>query len=113
MKVQRFYDAGHIASRLGTDTRTVLRWADRPTSSFPLPLYVFVDKDGKERPLWKEDQLPPLRAWLALRLNLSDPNEHWAMVDRGEEHPGGHQDQEELFAIRGQKQGEPDGLFTF
>lgn len=113
MKVQKFYDAGHIAVRLGTETRIVTGWANRPTANFPLPLSVVVDKDGKEKPLWREDQLPPLRNWVARRLNLSDPAAHWARVDRGEKEPGDHQDQMAMFPVDpAKKQREPERLFS-
>lgn len=113
VKVQRFHEASSIARHLATETKIVTGWANRPTANFPLPLSVVVDKDGKERPLWDEDQIPLLREWLALRLNLSDPATHWARVDRGEKDPGNHQDQMAMFAVeRTAAQREPDGLFA-
>lgn len=114
MEIQGFYDATHIARRLGVPRGDVMRWANSPTAKFPLPTAVLLQDPGKERPLWSDNQVPALRAWLAARLNLSNPDAHWALIDRGGEQPGGHQDQMAAFCIeQPEKEQESDaGLFS-
>lgn len=115
IEVQGFYDAAHMARRLGVKPTAVLRWADKPTANFPLPVAVLRQDSGKDRPLWAESQLPAMRTWLAARLNLSDPASYWELVDRGGTPPGGHQDQMAMFSVEAdtQKTREPDdGLFA-
>ncbi|MFE0472436.1 hypothetical protein ACFW2V_12565 [Streptomyces sp. NPDC058947] len=114
MEIQGFYDATHIARRLGVEREDVMKWANRPTANFPIPVAVLRMDSSKDRPLWSERQVPALRAWLAARLNLSNPTAHWELVDRGGEQPGGHQDQVAMFCIEQpekEKESEP-GLFS-
>lgn len=114
MEIQGFYDASHVARRLGVERNIVMKWANNPTPNFPLPVAVLLLDSGKDRPLWSRNQIPALRAWVAARLNLSDPASHWKLVDRGEEPPGGHQDQMAMFPIE-QAEKEPEseaGLFS-
>lgn len=99
MKIQGFYDASHIARRLGVPRADVLKWAASPTAKFPIPAAVLVQDSGKDRPIWAENQVPDLRAWLARRLDLSDPAAHWALIDSGGKPAGGHQDQMPMFDI--------------
>jgi transposase len=88
-----------VAKHLGVSKSTVINWADRPTAAFPQPFASvrYGDAPRQETPAWTRKQLPALREWLAHRLELSDPASHWEAVGRGEEYPGGHQDQEALF----------------
>lgn len=112
MEIQGFYDAGHIARRLGVPRDDVIKWADKPTANFPLPVAVLLQDKGPGRPIWNKSQVPALRAWLAARLGLSDPESHWRWIDRGVKHPGGHQDQMAMFHVKQQETDEgPDGLF--
>lgn len=112
MEIQGFYDASHIARRLGVPRDDVIKWADRPTANFPLPVAVLLQDKGPGRPIWNKSQVPALRAWLANRLNLSDPEAHWSLLDRGGKQPGGHQDQMSMFHVKPAKYDrEPDGLF--
>lgn len=112
MLIQGFYDASHVARRLGVNRDDVVKWANSPTPSFPLPTAVLLQDSGKDRPVWAREQLPALRAWLASRLGLSDPEAHWSLIDRGGEQPGGHQDQMAMFHVKHPEvDGEPDGLF--
>lgn len=99
MEIQGFYDTAHIARRLGVPHQDVTKWANSPTAKFPLPVAVLLQDSGRDRPIWAQEQLPDLRAWLAARLNLSNPEAHWALIDRGEKQPGGHQDQMVMFSI--------------
>lgn len=114
MEIQGFYDASHIARRLGVKRDDVIGWANRPTASFPIPIAVLLQDKGASRPIWNKEQLPALRDWLAKRLGLSNPEAHWALIDRGEVQPGGHQDQMEMFPMgRSEKEKQPDdGLFS-
>lgn len=113
MQLDEFCDAGTVAQSLGVKGGDVTKWADSPTPNFPLPCAVLRLKGGKRRPLWKASQIPDLREWLAGRLDLSDPAAHWAMVDRGEEQPGGHQDQMAMFSVESKTANEePAGLFS-
>lgn len=112
MEIQGFYDAGHIARRLGVKRDDVIRWADRPTANFPIPVAVLLQDKGPGRPIWNKNQIPALRAWLANRLKLSNPEAHWSLLDRGGEQPGGHQDQMAMFHVKPEKKDEgSDGLF--
>lgn len=110
--IQGFYDAANVARRLGVKREDVMKWANSPTAKFPLPSAVLLQDSGKGRPLWAKDQIPALRNWLAARLNLSDPAAHWALIDRGGEQPGGHQDQMAMFPMEPDGEKKPDpGLF--
>ena len=93
------YDVTYVAKHLGVNKSTVLNWVDRPTAAFPMPdAYIrYGDRPRQENPAWSLEQLPLLRDWLAHRLGLSNPAAHWAAVIRGEEPPGGHQDQAPLW----------------
>jgi hypothetical protein len=97
--MQTFYDVTYIARHLGVTKATVVRWANKPTASFPPPVASMRSGDGprQEQPVWSKEQLSLLRTWLAKRLELSDPLSHWEAVGRGEKHPGGHQNQGALF----------------
>lgn len=97
--MQTIYDATYVARHLGVNKSTVINWVDRPTAAFPMPAFSirYGDKPRQENPGWTADQLPLLRNWLAHRLELTDPAAHWAIVDRGGEQPGGHQNQVALF----------------
>jgi hypothetical protein len=101
--VQTIYDATYVARHLGVNKLTVINWVDRPTAAFPMPLFSvrYGDKPRQENPGWSAEQLPLLREWLAHRLGLSNPAAHWEVIDRGEEQPGGHQDQGALFETGG------------
>jgi hypothetical protein len=113
MQIQGFYDAGHVARRLGVSREDVIRWADKPTANFPIPIAELLQDKGRNRPIWSSSQLPALRTWLAARLNLSNPESHWALIDRRKEQPGGHQDQLAMFPLAHSEPDEgPDGLFA-
>jgi hypothetical protein len=112
MQIQGFYDASHIARRLGVPREDVMKWANKPTANFPIPVAVLLQDGSKDRPIWSEAQVPALRAWLAARLNLSNPAAHWLLIDRNEKQPGEHQDQLAMFHVKHPKAvEEPDGLF--
>jgi hypothetical protein len=111
-QIQGFYDATHIARRLGVKTSEVMRWVNSPTARFPLPIAILLQDNGKDRPIWSRDQVPELRAWLARRLNLSNPAAHWALIDRGGEQPGDHPDQMAMFQATHDGPAESDTLFA-
>lgn len=112
MQVQRFYEASDVARCLGVKWNEVTKWANVPTANFPLPVAV-LGPEGN-RPLWQAEQIPALRGWVARRLNLSNPESRWLLIDNGGEHPGGHEDQMAMFPMEQQDQPdpEPDGLFV-
>lgn len=112
MRIIRYLEASDVARFLGVKWNEVVGWSNSPTANFPLPVAVLGPRGNK--PLWTLDQIPMLRAWLAVRLNLSDPASHWERVDRGEEQPGGHQDQMAMFHVDSPvNEKEPeDGLFS-
>lgn len=113
MEIQGFYDASHIARRLGVARDDVLKWADRPTANFPLPVAVLLQDRGPGRPIWNKAQVPALRTWVANRLGLSNPQAHWDLLDRGGKQPGGHQDQMAMFHVKQTEKDEgPAGLFA-
>lgn len=111
MEIQGFYDATHIARRLGVNREDVIKWANSPTAKFPVPVAVLLQDSGKDRLVWAREQVPELRAWLASRLNLSNPKAHWDLIDRGGEQPGGHQDQMAMFQVTPSREIEGDALF--
>lgn len=87
---------GYVARRLGVEPRAIHRWLKSPTPRFPLPVAYLVDDPEKPgTPLWSAEQIPELRAWLAVRLDLPNPAAHWRLVDAGEA-PEVHQGQTEL-----------------
>lgn len=98
-KIPGFYDAAHVARRLGVPRDDVMKWTNSPTANFPIPVAVLIQDSGKDRPIWADHQVPDLRAWLAKRLDLSDPVSHWALIDNGGKPAGGHQDQMQMFDI--------------
>lgn len=97
--MEKLYSQIYVAAHLGVTPLTVTNWVDRPTAAFPMPVARIVhNKDGRTETLgWFADQLPVLREWLAHRLNLSDPESHWDLVEAGGKPRGGHQDQQPLF----------------
>lgn len=112
MQVPRFYEASDVARCLGVKWNEVTRWANAPTANFPLPVAV-LGPEGN-RPLWNSGQIPALRAWFAARLGLSNAEARWSLIDSGEEHPGGHEDQMEMFPVGKEVASaeRPDGLFA-
>lgn len=101
--MEKLYSQIYVAKHLGVTPLTVTNWVDRPFGAFPMPVVHLVhDKDGRKESLgWSDDQLPLLREWLAHRLNLSNPEAHWAVIENGGQPPGGHQDQAALFDREG------------
>lgn len=97
--MDKLYSQVYVARHLGVTAMTVVNWVDRPSGAFPMPVVQLVhNKDSRSETLgWNAGQLPLLREWLAHRLNLSNPQAHWALIDNGGQPPGGHQDQAPLF----------------
>lgn len=97
--MDKLYSQLYVARHLGVTPLTVTNWVDCPSGAFPMPVvYLVHNKDGRSDTVgWSAEQLPLLREWLAHRLNLSDPESHWALIERGGKPPGGHQDQAPLF----------------
>lgn len=92
----QMHRVSYVARHLGVEPSAVRRWLKSPTPKFPLPIaYLVDDPDKPGSPLWSSEQISELRTWLAARLNLDDPAEHWRRIDRGEV-PEVHQGQTEL-----------------